>query len=52
MRKKKKEFSGDPLVKDPSSSAGDSGSIPGEGTKIPHGKGQRSPRAATLKSTE
>ena len=29
------------------STAGDAGSIPGQGTKIPHAAGQRSPRAAT-----
>ena len=29
-------FPGGPLVKSPPSKAGDSGSIPGRGTKIPH----------------
>ena len=30
------DFSGSPVVKNPPSSAGDMGSIPGGGTKIPH----------------
>ena len=35
------------MVKNPPSNAGDAGSIPGQGTKIPHAAGQLSPRAAT-----
>ena len=35
------------MVKNPTSSAGDAGSIPGQGTKIPHASGQLSPCAAT-----
>ena len=35
------------MVKNPPSNAGDVGSIPGRGTKIPHATGQLSPRAAT-----
>ena len=35
------------MVKNPPSNAGDVGSIPGRGTKIPHDVGQLSPRAAT-----
>ena len=35
------------MVKNPPSSAGDTGSSPGRGTKIPHAAGQLSPRAAT-----
>ena len=27
---------GDPMVKNPPSNSGDTGSIPGQGTKIPH----------------
>ena len=36
-----------PVVKNPPSNAGDAGSIPGQGTKIPHAAGQLSPHAAT-----
>ena len=36
-----------PVVKNPPSNAGDAGSIPSQGTKIPHAAGQLSPRAAT-----
>ena len=39
------DFSGGPVVKNPSSNAGDVGSIPGWGTKIPHAAGQLSPLA-------
>ena len=35
------------MVNNPPSSTGDSGSIPGRGTKIPHASGQLSPCAAT-----
>ena len=35
------------MVKNPPSNAGDAGSIPGQGTKIPHATGQLSLRAAT-----
>ena len=35
------------MVKNLPSNAGDAGSIPGLGTKIPHATGQLSPRAAT-----
>ena len=38
-----RDFSGGPVVKNPPSSAGDVGSIPGWGTKIPHATGQLSP---------
>ena len=33
------DFLGDPVVKNPPSNAGDAGSIPGQGTKIPHSTG-------------
>ena len=36
------------MVKTPSSSAGDMGSTPGQGTKIPHASGQPSPHATTM----
>ena len=39
------------MVKNPPSNAGDAGSIPGRGTKIPHAAGQLSPRAATTELT-
>ena len=39
-----RDFPGGPVVKNPSSSAGDVGLIPGQGTKIPHSAGQQSPR--------
>ena len=35
------------MVKNPPSNAGDAGSIPGQGTKIPHATGQLSLRATT-----
>ena len=37
------DFPGGPVVKNPPSNAGDVGSIPGQGTKIPHATGQLSP---------
>ena len=42
-----RDFLGGPVVKSPPSSAGDAGSIPGWGTKIPHSAGQLSLCAAT-----
>ena len=39
-----RDFSGGPVVKNPRSNAGDTGSIPGQGTKIPHAVGQLSQR--------
>ena len=42
-----RDFPGGPVVGSPPSSVGDAGSIPGQGTKIPHAMGQLSPRAAT-----
>ena len=42
------DFPGGPVVKNLPSNAGDMGSIPGQGTKIPHVTGQLpSPRATT-----
>ena len=37
------------MVKNLPSNAGDTGSIPGRGTKIPHAMGQLSPRVTTAK---
>ena len=34
-----RNFPGGPVVKNPSCNAGDTGSIPGRGTKIPHAAG-------------
>ena len=41
------DFPGGPVVKNLSSNAGDAGSIPGWGTKIPHATGQLSPHITT-----
>ena len=40
------DFLGGPVVKNLPCNAGDAGSIPGRGTKIPHAMGQLSPHAA------
>ena len=45
------DFPGGPVVKNPPSSAGDLGSIPGQGTKIPHAMGQRGLHTATTEPT-
>ena len=42
-----RDFPGGPVVKNPPSNAGDSGSIPGPGTKIPHAAGQLSLHGTT-----
>ena len=42
-----RNFPGGPVVKNPPSNAGDTGSIPGQGTEIPHAMGQLSPHATT-----
>ena len=39
------------MVKNPPSNAGETGSIPGRGTKISHAVGQLSPRAAATEPT-
>ena len=47
-KRMKWNFPGGPVVKNPPSNAGDTGLIPGQGTKIPHSTGQLlSPRAST-----
>ena len=43
---------GGPVVKNPSSKAGVSDWIPGQGSKIPHAVGQVSPRTATRENSE
>ena len=44
-----RDFPAGPVVKNPPSNAGHVGSIPGQGTKIPHATGQLSPHTATKK---
>ena len=43
---KSRDFPGGPVVKNLLSNAGDTGSIPGQGTKIPHAMGKLSLSAA------
>ena len=43
----RRDFPGGPVVKNPPYKAGDTGSIPGQGNKIPHAMGQLSPHATT-----
>ena len=45
------DFPGGPVVKNPLSNAGDEGSIPGWGIKIPHAAGQLSPCTTTTEHT-
>ena len=45
------DFPGGPVVKNPPCNAGDMGSIPGQGTKIPHAAGQLSLCATTTELT-
>ena len=45
--KNNRDLPGGPVVKNPPSNAGDAGSIPGQGTEIPHATGQLSPWATT-----
>ena len=44
------ESPGSPVVKDPPANSGDTGSIPGWGTKIPHTAEQLTPCAATTEA--
>ena len=44
------DFPSGPVVKNLPSKAEDMGSIPGQGTKIPHATGQLSPRPTTTES--
>ena len=43
------DYTGGPVLKNPLCNAGDMGSIPGEGTKIPHATERLSPGTATTK---
>ena len=45
--KNRQDFLGGPVVQNPSYNAGDTGSIPGQGTKIPRASGQLSPCTTT-----
>ena len=47
---RRRDFPGGPALKDPPGNGGDTGSIPGEGTKILHAAEQRSPHAETIES--
>ena len=51
LLKKNRDFPGGPAVKNPSSIAGDSGSIPGHRTKIPHVAEQLSLHATRRETT-
>ena len=42
-----RDFPGGSMVKNPPCNAGDVGSIPGQGTKVPHARGRLSPSATT-----
>ena len=46
-----RDFPGGPVVKNPPSNAGDTGSIPGQRTKIPHAAGQLRLSAAATEPT-
>ena len=45
-----RDFPGSPVVKNLPCSAGDMGSIPGQGTKIPCALEQLSPRSTTMEA--
>ena len=47
IRKEERGIPGEPVFNNPPSNAGDAGSIPGQGTKIPHTTGQLSLHATT-----
>ena len=46
-----RDFPGGPVVENSPCSAGDTGLIPGQGTKIPHAAEQLGPRATIRKAT-
>ena len=46
-RVRPRDFPGGPVVKNAPCNAGDMGSIPGQGTKIPHAERQLSPGSTT-----
>ena len=45
-----RDLHGGPVVKNPPCNAGDTGSIPGQGNKIPYAMGELRPRATTTES--
>ena len=47
QKRQQRDFPGGPVVKNPPTNAGDAGSIPGQGTKIPRAAGQLSLCATT-----
>ena len=49
LEKNIRDFPGGPVVSNLPSNAGDAGSIPRQGTRIPHAMGQLSPGTATSK---
>ena len=46
-----RDYPSGPMIKNPPCNAGDVGSIPGLGTKMPHAMGQLSPCAVTTELT-
>ena len=52
QKREERDFPGGPVVKNLPSNAGDTGWIPGWGTKIPHARGQLSPCTATSGARE
>ena len=51
LKSRHRDFPGGPVVKNPPYNAGHAGSIPGQGTKIPHAMGQLSLCATTTELT-
>ena len=51
FKTKLRDFPGGPVVENPSCNTGDASSIPGRGTKMPHGAGQLSLCATTTEPT-
>ena len=51
LKKRQGDFPGGPVVKKPPCNAGGEGSIPGQGTKIPHAAGHLSPHTTTAEPT-
>ena len=50
LKLKAGDFPGGPVVKNPPANTGDMGSIPGQGTRVPHAVEQLSPSATTRES--
>ena len=47
FKTRNRDFAGGPAVKNPPSNAGDAGSIPSQGTNMPHAVGKLSPCTTT-----